>query len=127
MNTQKAILALFARFSDLYGNLAKSQGLEIYREGSSEFTREYQLWCLKLDDIGMEGIARGVDLLEKRIITNSSQGVKSWPPSYAEFKGMCIKPAEKAAHKDYIPLPAPILSNEDKKDRMAKLRGDLKI
>ena len=121
-NTQKAILALFARFSDLYGNLARSQGLEIYREGSSELTREFQLWCLKLDDIDMEGIARGVELLEKRIITNSSQGVKSWPPSYAEFKGLCIKPAAKACHKDYVPLPAPTLSNDEKKDRMAALR-----
>jgi len=116
------MLGLFARFSDLYGNLAQSKGLEIYREGSSELTREFQLWCLKLDDIDMEGIARGVELLEKRIITNSSQGVKSYPPSYAEFKGLCIKPAAKACHKMHVALPAPTLSNEDKKDRMAALR-----
>ena len=121
-NTQKAMLGLFARFGDLYGELARSKGLEIKREGSSELTREFQLWCLKLDDIDMEGIARGVELLEKRIITNSSQGVKSWPPSYAEFKGLCIKPAAKACHKDYVPLPAPTLSNDEKKDRMAALR-----
>lgn len=116
------MLGLFARFSDLYGELARSKGLEIYREGSSELTREFQLWCLKLDDIDMAGIARGVELLEKRIIKNSTDGVKSWPPSYAEFKGLCIKPAAKACHKDYVPLPAPTLSNEDKKDRMKELR-----
>ena len=97
--------------------------MEIYREGSNEFTREYQLWCLKLDDVGMEGIARGVEMLEKRIIKNSTDGVKSYPLSYAEFKGLCIKPAAKAAYKDYVPLPAPTLSNEDKKDRMKNLRG----
>ena len=123
--TQKAILALFARFSDLYGELAKSKGLEIKREGSSELTREFQLWCMKLDDLDMDSIARGVEVLEKRIETNSTQGTKSWPPSYPEFKGMCIKPTEKACHKDYVPLPAPKLTNEDKKDRMKKLRGDL--
>ena len=120
-------MGLFARFADLYDSLARSKGLEIKREGSSEYTREFQLWCLKLDDIDMQGIARGVELLEKRIITNSSQGVKSWPPSYAEFKGMCIKPAEKAAHKDYIPLPAPKMSDEERKERMKKLRGDLGV
>ena len=110
--------------------MARSQGLEIYKEDkdgkpTKEFTREFQLWSLKLDDIDVENFKRGVELLEKRIITNSSQGVKSWPPSYAEFKGLCIKPAEKACYKDYVPLPAPKLSNEDKQDRMKKLRGDL--
>ena len=122
-NTQKAMLGLFARFGDLYGELARSKGLEIFRENNpNEFTREFNLWCLKLDDIDMEGIARGVELLEKRIITNSSQGVKSWPPSYAEFKGLCIKPAAKACHKMHVALPAPTLSNDEKKDRMAALR-----
>ena len=131
MNTQKAILALFARFSDLYGELAKSKGLEIYREDkfgklSSEFTREFQLWCLKLNDLEMDDIARGVEVLEKRIEINSTQGVKSWPPSYPEFKGMCIKPAEKASHRDYIPLPAPKMTNEERKDRMKVILQGLK-
>jgi hypothetical protein len=126
-NTQKAILGLFARFGDLYGELARSKGLEIKRENSSEYTREFQLWCLKLDDIDMKGIARGVELLEKRIIANSSEGVKSWPPSYAEFKGMCIKPAAKAAYKDYVPLPAPKMSDEERKDKMLEMRRKLGI
>ena len=131
LNTQKAILALFARFGDLYGELAKSKGLEIYREDkfgnlSSEFTREFQLWCLKLNDLEMDDIARGVEVLEKRIEANSTQGVKSWPPSYPEFRGMCIKPAEKASHKDYIPLPAPKMTNEERKERMRIILQGLK-
>jgi len=119
------MLGLFARFSDLYGALAQSKGLEIYREGSSELTREFQLWCLKLNDIDMEGIARGVEALENQIIKNSSNGEKSWPPSYAEFKGLCIKPAAKACHKKHINigLPAPKMNDEERKERMNKLRG----
>jgi hypothetical protein len=126
-NTQKAMLGLFARFGDLYGELARSKGLEIKREKSTEYTREFQLWCLKLDDIDMEGIARGVEILEKRIITNSTHGVKSWPPSYAEFKGMCIKPAEKAAHKDYVRLPSPKMSDEQRIEKMSEMRRKLGI
>ena len=120
------MLGLFARFSDLYGALAQSKGLEIFREKNpNEFTREFNLWCLKLNDIDMQGIARGVEALENQIIKSSSKGEKSWPPSYAEFKGLCIKPASKACHRMHIALPAPTLSNEDKKDRMANLRGNL--
>jgi hypothetical protein len=115
----------------LYGSLAKSQGLEIYREDklgklSSEFTREFQLWCLKLNDLEMDDIARGVQVLEKRIETNSTQGVKSWPPSYPEFRGMCIKPAEKASHKYYIPPPSQKMTNEERKDRMKVILQGLK-
>jgi hypothetical protein len=111
--------------------LAKSQGLEIYKLGkndepTNEFTREIQLWMLKLNDLEMDDIARGVQVLEKRIETNSTQGVKSWPPSYPEFRGMCIKPAEKASHKDYIPLPAPKMTNEERKDRMKVILQGLK-
>ena len=127
LNTQKAMLGLFARFSDLYGELAKHKGLEIYREDkfgvlSSELTREFQLWCLKLNDIDMQGIARGVEALENQIIKNSSKGEKSWPPSYAEFKGLCVISAKKAAHKIHIALPPPILSDEEKAMRMKEIR-----
>ena len=119
-------MGLFARFADLYDGLARAKGLEIFRENNpNEYTREAQLWMLKLNDIDMQGIARGVEALENQIIKNSTQREKSWPPSYAEFKGLCIKPASKACHRMHIALPAPTLSNEDKKDRMANLRGNL--
>ena len=118
LDTQKAVLGLFARFSDLYGALAQSKGLEIYRENSSEFTREYQLWCLKLDAVDMEGIARGVENLEKQIEENAKNGEKSWPPSYAEFRGLCYKAEAKACHKQHIAIPAPKMSKAERSEKM---------
>ena len=116
-------MGLFARFADLYDGLARAKGLEIFRENNSnEYTREAQLWMLKLNDIDMQGIARGVEALENQIIKNSSKGEKSWPPSYAEFKGLCVISAKKAAHKIHVALPPPILSDEEKAMRMKEIR-----
>jgi len=124
------MLLLFARFSDLYGELAKAKGLEIYREDkfgnlSTEFTREFQLWAMKLDDIDLESFKRGVENLEKRIEENSKNNEKSWPPNYCEFKGMCHKSAVKAMHRTWKGLPSPQMSNEDKKGKMAELRKNM--
>jgi hypothetical protein len=113
--------------SRLYKGLAKNEGFIIYRtdklgKPTSEFTREFQIWMLKLNDLGAEDIARGAKRLEDQIVKESSEGVKSYPPSYATFKGLCVKPASKACHKMHVALPAPTLSNDEKKDRMAALR-----
>ena len=117
------MLGLFARFSDLYGALAQSKGLEIFREKNpNEFTREFNLWCLKLNDIDMEGIARGVGNLEKQIEENAANGKQSWPPNYCEFRGLCRLGVKRAIHKTHVALPPPILSDEDKAMRMKDIR-----
>jgi len=110
-------------FSRLYKGLAKKDGLEIYRtdklgKPTSEFTREFGLWCFKLNDITREGFEAGVSNLEKQIIKNSSEGVKSYPLSYAEFKGLCIEPTPKACHKLHIGLPAPKMSKAERSEKM---------
>ncbi|MBL4575590.1 MAG: hypothetical protein JKY51_05780 [Opitutaceae bacterium] len=121
------MLGLFARFSDLYGELARHKGLEIYRGNNpNELTREFQLWCMKLDSVDMQGIARGVEALEKQIEENSAKGEKSWPPSYAEFKGMCKQSTTKALYKQHIALPSgKELSKEELVNKMADFRKKL--
>lgn len=113
--------------SRLYKGLAKNEGFIIYRtdklgKPTSEFTREFQIWMLKLNDLNPEDIAMGARRMEEQIVKESSEGVKSYPPSYATFKGLCVRPVSKACHKQHVALPPPTLSNEDKKDRMAALR-----
>ena len=116
--------------SRLYKGLAKNEGFIIYRtdklgKPTSEFTREFQIWLLKLNDLSSEDIARGAKKMEEQIVKESSEGVRSYPPSYATFKGLCTKPASKACHKMHINigLPAPKMNDEERKERMNKLRG----
>ena len=119
---------IFLMISRLYKGLAKNEGFSIYRtdklgKPTSEFTREFQIWMVKLNDLSSEEIAAGAKKMEDQIVKESSEGVKSYPPSYATFKGLCIKKVSKACHKQHVALPSPTLSNEDKKDRMKNLRG----
>ena len=114
------------RLSDLYGELAASKGLELHRNNSSELTREFQLWCMKLSGVDASGFKSGVDSLELQIEDNASKGIKSYPPSYAEFKGLCCQPETKAIHRSWAGLPKPTMSNDAKKTKMAEILGRLK-
>lgn len=121
------VAGLFARFGDLFGELARSKGLEI-KGADGSYTRIFQLWCKKLDDLAPCQIANGVDNLEKRIEECAKNGEKSWPPTYAEFRGLCrISTEEKRMYRTWRGLPAPEMTNEEKKAAMKKMRGDLKI
>jgi hypothetical protein len=113
--------------SRLYKGLAKNEGFSIYRtdkfgKPTSEFTREFQIWMVKLNDLSSEQIAAGAKKMEDQIVKDSSEGVRSYPPSYAEFKGLCVISAKKAAHKMRVALPPPILSDEEKAMRMKEIR-----
>lgn len=114
------ILGVFARLGDLFGELAHSRGLDIH-DIDKNYTREFKLWCKKLDHLGADDIAVGIFTLESRIAEASSEGEKSYPPSYAEFIGLCTQ--EKSwVRSTFKRLPPSILTSKEKKERMKLLR-----
>ena len=125
--TEVLVSALFVRFADLYGDLAQSKGLSIKREGSSEYTREFQLWCMKLKDLKDEDFAQGIENIEADIAHNSNIGKKSYPPNYAEFIGLTQrKPqTQPAIYRSWAGLPAPTMTVEQRKEKMSELRSKL--
>lgn len=127
IETEKMVLGLFARLGDLFGELARAKGLEI-KDGQGQYTRIFQLWCKKLSDVQPEQIANGVTNLERRIEETVRDGEKVWPPTYAEFRGLCrLSTTEKRIHRTWKGLPEPKMSQDERKAAMKKLRGDLKI
>ena len=121
----------FSIFSRLFKNLAKQQGLVVYRIKNNiqttEYTHEFKLWCYKLDDLTDDEMSHGLTVLEDRIESNSSKNEKTFTPSYAEFKGMCIVKQEvkNPIYRSWAGLPRPQMSNDDRKDKMAELRKNM--
>ena len=120
--TEALTSALFVRFADLFGELARAKGFEIKREGSSELTREFQLWCLKLKDLNDQQFVNGIEQLEKFIARNAEEGKPTYPPSYAEFIGLCNRKSVQI-HKTWAGLPAPTMTHEARAKAMQELRG----
>lgn len=111
------------RFADLFGELARSKGFEIRRENSTELTREFQLWCLKLKDMTDEQFTNGMEQVEKDIAKNAKDGKPSYPPSYAEFIGLANRKDEviHPSHRSWAGLPRPTMSDEARKEQMRKV------
>lgn len=124
--TEALTLGIFARFGDLFQNKCKVQGIVIY-DDDDKYTETFKLWCVKLDQAKMtvEGVAQGIKHLEEHIRDSIRSDNEVWPPSYAEFIGHCQKQKERG--KLWKSLPRPTMTDEQKKERMKKLRGDLKI
>lgn len=121
--TEALVSALFVRFADLFGELARSKGFEIRRENSTELTREFQLWCLKLKDMDDAKFANGIEQVEKDIANNAAEGKPSYPPSYAEFIGLANRKAEAShpSHRSWAGLPRPTMTDEARKEAMKKV------
>lgn len=87
-------------------------------------TREFMLWCEKLQNRTPEEIAEGFRLLERRVASDYDNGKESWPPSYAEFGALCKpykfrqKPIEERIEHQ--------ASEEVKQENLAKLREMMK-
>ncbi len=126
--TEKLVLGLFARFGDLFQNKCKAQGLEIY-DNDNNYTSTFKLWCLKLFQarITIQDAARGIKHLEEYIRDSVRSEREIWPCSYAEFIGHCQDQEKREKHKLWQGLPKPVMSIEDKKKAMQKLREDLKL
>jgi len=129
--TSKDLSAAYMRIMfELFEALAKllqgrSKGLEI--GDAPHYTDTFKTWCRKLHDaqITKQEMRLGLKKLEEREEEKGRGGKDVYTPSYAEFIGMCRSSNVRPEHKPYIPLPAPTMSNEDKKERMKKLMGDM--
>lgn len=120
------ILDLFEALADLFQNKCKAQGLEIF-DSDDKYTRTFKKWCRKLheSDITRKDIRRGLTHLEEAVRDAARSHNEMWPPDFASFIGHCQ--AQKERGKLWKSLPKPTLTDEQKKERMKKLRGDLNI
>jgi hypothetical protein len=94
----------------LFRNKAKSEGLipfaNAHHQKAGIFTDTFKLWCVKLKDLRVEDFARGTIEMEKRAEEIYKSGDdkghrEMWPPSFAEFRGMCFPSSDfdRQAHR----------------------------
>lgn len=80
---------------------ARSEGDAL--EGS-DFTPRFLLWCRKTEALRDEDWARGFEVIEYRVGCAGRDEKAIFPPSYAEFVGLCQPPVGIAAHRKFAPL-----------------------
>lgn len=117
------VVALFDRMCQLFGNRWTSVEGEKMVDG--KFTSNFLFWCRKTEGLEYEDWKRGFDRLEQSVILDASKGVTRWPPSYAEFIGLCRESKELAAHK-YFKASLPE-SEDSKRQRKEEARQRMAV
>ncbi len=92
------INALWDRMEQLFRHRWSSAEGEKFKDG--QLTQNFLMLCRKTEELTNEQWRRGFDQLEKRVSDAARQGDESWPPTYAEFVGLCQE------HKEQQPLTA---------------------
>ena len=103
----KLVSALWQRMSQLFpGRWESNQGSP---KAGGSFSENFLFWSKKTERLTDEQWRRGFDKLEFNVKQASKDGKVSWPPSYAEFLGMCESCPGWSMHKknDPIGLPEP--------------------
>lgn len=108
------VTALFHRIASLYRAKAGDYQID---------SREFELWCWKLDHLTPERFAQGVKIMEQQEADARRTGDESWPPSYAGFIG--IATMQLKSRSTVEALPASILSRDEAREKFAELRAML--
>ena len=117
------ILDLFEALADLFQNQCKAQGLMIF-DDDDNYTRTFEKWCRKLFEAGItrKDMRRGMSHLEAAVRDSVRTGNEVWPPNFSAFIGHC----RPKVGKMWKGLPAPTMSNEDRKEKMKAVLDNLK-
>jgi hypothetical protein len=108
------VTALYHRIASLYRAKAGD-----YQIGS----REFDLWCWKLNHLTPEQFAQGVRIMEQQEADARRTGDESWPPSYAGFIGIATMPMKPRSTVEA--LPASVMSRDEAREKFAGLRAML--
>ena len=109
---RKTVMGLFVRMKDLYSN---RWTLNITENGSE--TRDFKLWCDKLSKRTPDEIAKGFELLERRVEERYQKNKENWPVNYAEFNSLC-KPYRYAREPET--RPEHLLNSEIDEEKRAE-------
>ena len=80
-------------------------------------------WAVSLDGLTGDQIKSGLRACGTRNIAN---GQEDWPPTPAEFRGMCLPEIVPKIHRQYVSLPKPVVNPEHIDQQISKMRNMLK-
>jgi hypothetical protein len=99
------VVRLFKRLDDLFPGKVKARKLVLFVDDiardEKNYSPEFALWCQKLSGLTKKQFAYGVDLLEGRCADKYLADEDNWPPTYADFIGLCTSLHETKAHKPF--------------------------
>ena len=75
--------------NELFPYQWESKAGEILTEDKKGYSDNFLVWCDKTKLLTVEEWKTGVERVEQDIVKNTSIGEKNYPPSYAEFIGLC--------------------------------------
>ncbi len=84
----------------------------------NDFSTNFILWCKKTAHLSEKQWRNGFEKLEFEVQEAGRRGKQVWPPSYAEFIGMCEIDPGASAHKLFVPrLPEPKEVKSERKEK----------
>ena len=102
----RAVAALWARFSHLYGNRFESTyGPALTESGSLQPIAS--TWAKALSGFGPDDLARGL-----RACLDRNDG---WPPTLPEFRALCTAPKPLAPYHVLAPKACQLIESDDRK------------
>ncbi len=63
------------------------------------YSNNFLLWCEKTAPLAPEHWKWGLQALERRVAQCVAEDKTAWPPTYAEFLGLCQPPAPAPEHR----------------------------
>lgn len=121
--TVSLVTLVFTRLGDLFGAKCKTKGLILHHsaeaEARGEITESFYLWCRKLDGLSKKQIAFGIGQIEAKAAEVYQTGEELWPPSYAEFIGLCNQHHGTQAHRYFDRSKA--IENKTQREKRRKL------
>lgn len=110
------VSALFKHFQVIYGH----KFVSMY-DGIEDFAAKQ--WSLSLEGLTGEQIKSGLRACGTRKIANGSE---DWPPTPAEFRGMCLPEVVPKIHRQYVSLPKPVVNPDHVDKQLSKMRNLLR-
>ena len=110
------VSALFKHFQVIYGH----RFVSMY-DGIEDFAAKQ--WSASLTGLTGEQIKSGLRACGTRKIAN---GKEDWPPTPAEFRGMCLPEVVPKIHREYVSLPKPAVNHDHVDKQLSRMRNILK-
>lgn len=96
-------------------------------KAGDRYSHNFLVWCEKTADLTPEEWRWGLAALERKIAEGYQNGEVVWPPTYAEFWGLCRRPVAPPEHRILPRLGLEDKTAREKRRQMGMERcGELK-
>lgn len=105
--------------------MCTTKGIRIYdHEEDQIYSETFRQWCRKLQTLNAKQFKAGIELLEYRQGQAYNLGEEMWPPSYAQFKAMCLEGYGTQCHRRFTFQALPDITSRERAQKAGERELD---